>query len=297
MNVAGKMHPYFQPDFRKCADYADMFGSYDKVVAFIPTGWAGLGKWNKEHQVNTAVVTRRLEEVSKGQVAPPQLAAGTVEVTVILVPYSEHSTFSELEDFVEFCNPVKVVPTVYSGEAEREKIVKHFTKYCDRKVAKKDGFDALFGGSKGSGGGGKVEKKVHTTSSGTTTSARTVEKKVHTTTSGTTTSARTGGKKVHTTSSATTTSAYTTPAPTPKPAPMNFFAKPEKKKAHLEPSSGVSQLVNMGFRADLAALALKRTRNDITQACSMLLDPNGVRALEEPAGKKATIDSYFGGKK
>jgi L-ascorbate metabolism protein UlaG (beta-lactamase superfamily) len=61
------------------------------AIAFIPTGWADDGNYNKTHNVMT-----------------------DGEVTVCTVPYSEHSNCAELVEFVRFLRPREVVPTVYS---------------------------------------------------------------------------------------------------------------------------------------------------------------------------------------
>lgn len=58
--------------------------SYDHVLAVEPTGWS---------------------KKCKTQRIPPR-------ATLLSIPYSEHSSFSELVHFVEFINPSKVVPTV-----------------------------------------------------------------------------------------------------------------------------------------------------------------------------------------
>lgn len=64
---------------------------FRKAIAFIPTGWADNGNFNKQHNVMS-------EE----------------DITVCTVPYSEHSNYTELVEFVTFLKPREVIPTVYS---------------------------------------------------------------------------------------------------------------------------------------------------------------------------------------
>lgn len=58
---------------------------------------------------------------------------------VHLVPYSEHSSFTELQDFVGFLKPRKVVPTVgvsgEKGDASFHKMVGYFKHLCDNSGA------------------------------------------------------------------------------------------------------------------------------------------------------------------
>ena len=63
------------------------------MVALLPSGWAQHGKWNREHAVMTKTVTARS---SSG-------AAYTLHMTTHLLPYSEHSNFAELQQFLQVC--------------------------------------------------------------------------------------------------------------------------------------------------------------------------------------------------
>jgi DNA cross-link repair 1A protein len=104
MGLAGEMWPYFQPNFGGCYEYATKLDKpYRRIVAFIPTGWAMGSKWNREHATS--------RQIYKG-----------VEVEVRLVAYSEHSSFDELQEFVAYCGPRKVVPTVFSDDKDLRRI-------------------------------------------------------------------------------------------------------------------------------------------------------------------------------
>lgn len=168
MGLAGELWPFFRPNFSKCAQYVQdledgkiahhldeapgigdertvqpsqgaqqeprlqassllSLGSrperkYDKVVAFIPTGWANGSNWNKRNARSSKEVT---------------LASGrTLQVEIRLISYSEHSAFHELASFVEYLKPRKVVPTVFSDEADYRKIHSRFCNLLDSTRAK-----------------------------------------------------------------------------------------------------------------------------------------------------------------
>ena len=108
MGMAGEMWPFFQPNYWACADYAnDLTKSYKKVVAFIPTGWAEATNWNKKNAIS--------KSNCKG-----------VSVEIRLISYSEHSAFSELQAFVQFLKPRKIVPTVFQDENDMRRIEARF---------------------------------------------------------------------------------------------------------------------------------------------------------------------------
>jgi hypothetical protein len=73
---------------------------FTRVVAFSPTGWAGVKAY-----------------VNKREIAGFQ-------AEVHRVPYSEHSSFTQLRQFVEYCQPSCIVPTVKaSTSAEQIKLL------------------------------------------------------------------------------------------------------------------------------------------------------------------------------
>ncbi|RVW59475.1 DNA ligase 6 [Vitis vinifera] len=86
-NVLGETWPYFRPNFVKMKEIMIERG-YSKVVGFVPTGWTYEVKRNK-----FAMRTKDSFEIH-------------------LVPYSEHSNYDELREYVKFLRPKRVIPTV-----------------------------------------------------------------------------------------------------------------------------------------------------------------------------------------
>ncbi|KAG7586032.1 DNA ligase ATP-dependent central [Arabidopsis thaliana x Arabidopsis arenosa] len=86
-NVLGETWPYFRPNFVKMNEIMVEKG-YDKVVGFVPTGWTYEVKQNK-----FAVRFKDSMEIH-------------------LVPYSEHSNYDELREYIKFLKPKRVIPTV-----------------------------------------------------------------------------------------------------------------------------------------------------------------------------------------
>ncbi|KAG7355505.1 beta-lactamase-like protein [Nitzschia inconspicua] len=158
MGLAGEMWPFFRPNFQKIAKYVqdldfgivppetEMGGaspndaaptskrsSYDKVVAFIPTGWANASNWNKKNAISIKDVV--IESIH----GTPR----TIHVEVRLVSYSEHSSFSELQAFVQYLRPRTVIPTVFSNEVDSQKIVTRFQHLLDHTKAQKAFFRTM----------------------------------------------------------------------------------------------------------------------------------------------------------
>jgi DNA ligase 1 len=86
-NVLGDTWPYFRPNFVSMQEIMAERG-YAKAVGFVATGWM--------YETNKVGFAVRVKEPFE----------------IHLVPYSEHSSYSELKDYVRFLRPKRVIPTV-----------------------------------------------------------------------------------------------------------------------------------------------------------------------------------------
>ena len=149
MGLAGEMWPYFQPNYQKLAKYVENLSSseiennsneilatgrtsqneYDKVVAFIPTGWADATNWNKKNAISIKLI--------------PISPTRSLHVEVRLISYSEHSTFPELVSFVQYLKPRKIIPTVYSDQSHKRQIEGRFRNMLDSTRAKQAFFRSM----------------------------------------------------------------------------------------------------------------------------------------------------------
>ncbi|KAF3444323.1 hypothetical protein FNV43_RR14013 [Rhamnella rubrinervis] len=117
-NVLGETWPYFRPNFVKMKEIMIERG-YTRTVGFVPTGWTYEVKRNK-----FSVRTKDALEIH-------------------LVPYSEHSNYNELREYVRFLKPKRVVPTVGLDVEKLEskhvnKMKKHFAGLVDEMANKQE---------------------------------------------------------------------------------------------------------------------------------------------------------------
>ncbi|XP_028785526.1 DNA ligase 6-like isoform X2 [Neltuma alba] len=117
-NVLGETWPYFRPNFVRMKEIMTERG-YSKVVGFVPTGWTYEVKRNK--------FTVKSKD----------------SFQIHLVPYSEHSNYDELREYVKFLKPKRVVPTVgvdvdKTDSKHVEKMMKHFAGLVDETANKQE---------------------------------------------------------------------------------------------------------------------------------------------------------------
>jgi DNA cross-link repair 1A protein len=78
-------------------------------VAFIPTGW---------------------EMSCKNKISGGVNATFNGNITIYGIPYSEHSSFTELRRFVQFLKPAEVIPTVnVERSTKRTAMMKYFRQW------------------------------------------------------------------------------------------------------------------------------------------------------------------------
>ncbi|KAI5623304.1 DNA cross-link repair 1A protein [Silurus asotus] len=99
---AAQIHvlPMMQLNFKNLKTYLKRFSAtYDQLVAFKPTGW-------------TFTQEVGLENIQ------PQIKEN---ISIYGIPYSEHSSFLELKRFVQWLQPLKIIPTVNVGSWSNRK--------------------------------------------------------------------------------------------------------------------------------------------------------------------------------
>ncbi|TSK14752.1 DNA cross-link repair 1A protein [Bagarius yarrelli] len=104
---ASQVHvlPMMQLNFKNLKAYLTRFsGTYDRLVAFKPTGWAF-------HQAMDFVNIQ------------PEIKDN---ISVYGIPYSEHSSYLELKHFVQWLRPLKIIPTVNVGNWSSRKTMNNY---------------------------------------------------------------------------------------------------------------------------------------------------------------------------
>lgn len=117
-NVLGETWPYFRPNFGNMQEIIAERG-YTKAVGFVATGWMYETK----------------KEGFAVRVKDP--------LEIHLVPYSEHSSYSELKEYVGFVRPKRVIPTVgedidKSSSKGTVALRRHFSGLVDEMANKHD---------------------------------------------------------------------------------------------------------------------------------------------------------------
>lgn len=133
MGLAGEMFPFFVPNFVKIANYVKELNTnnkYNRVVAFIPTGWANASNWNKKNAISTKII--QVPSSDK-----------PLHVEVRLISYSEHSSYPELFSFAKYLRPRKIIPTVYSDQKHYRQIENRFRSIIDSTRVKETFFRTM----------------------------------------------------------------------------------------------------------------------------------------------------------
>lgn len=131
----------FDCTWKKLWELHRTFGDrYDEIVAIKPTGWSFSGGGSAGSQHNSPDRTGGIDDSQQmidldGDNEKPAVTY-TVNVTrrgkltLCQVPYSEHSAFYELREFIESISPQRIIPTVYSNEAQKNSML-HFLSDTD----------------------------------------------------------------------------------------------------------------------------------------------------------------------
>lgn len=116
--------PIYALKREKLNTYLKKFPMKTHLACYRPTGWT--------HSANTSASATAASDAAPLSIRP----STSGYISTWGVPYSEHSSFSELEGFVRAIKPVKIIPTVNMGNPEkREQMQKHFKRWLQDKPA------------------------------------------------------------------------------------------------------------------------------------------------------------------
>eukprot|EP00180_Rhodochaete_pulchella_P003845 Plantae.Rhodophyta-Rhodochaete_pulchella.ctg7.p2 GENE.Plantae.Rhodophyta-Rhodochaete_pulchella.ctg7~~Plantae.Rhodophyta-Rhodochaete_pulchella.ctg7.p2 ORF type:complete len:226 (+),score=25.72 Plantae.Rhodophyta-Rhodochaete_pulchella.ctg7:1182-1859(+) len=85
-------------------------GQFSRCVGFRPTGWSWKGSASTTSQAT----------LDGGVVAPGIARSARGKSVIYSVAYSEHSSFTELQEFVSLCRAREILPTVGGGPGGRD---------------------------------------------------------------------------------------------------------------------------------------------------------------------------------
>lgn len=141
MHVAGKPFPYFQPDYERLRRVLETeYPRFNRIVVFVPTGWVNT---SKHKTLSFGPVYPRKDEGFSGveDIEENEFVANSKELEhenyasrsekidgyIHLEPYSEHSSFAELKEFIASLKPITLIPTVFANQRDQDRIRKLFT--------------------------------------------------------------------------------------------------------------------------------------------------------------------------
>ncbi|KFD45076.1 hypothetical protein M513_14049 [Trichuris suis] len=97
---------------QKLTEYLKVYPTYEHVLGILPTGWQ-IGSVRRS-------LLEPLEE--------------TNAVTLLGVPYSEHSSYVELKRFVQRVRPERIIPTVNTSDKEaRLSMAQTFSRWLEER--------------------------------------------------------------------------------------------------------------------------------------------------------------------
>ena len=92
--------------------------NFSKVVAYQPTGWSHTGRRGGGKAKTNSYDNGSVENSARRSLLVPRQKGN---ITIYGAAYSEHSSFTELVQFVRVFKPQRIVPTVNTGSQEKMK--------------------------------------------------------------------------------------------------------------------------------------------------------------------------------